>query len=53
MPDYIPNNVKKHQHKPPARPQHAPHQLIKPVYGQKVQYANPATSDKIDSKETQ
>jgi len=37
-------------HKPPLRPQHAPHAWNKPVYGQKIQYANTDTSKKLDAK---
>ena len=50
MPDYVPKNLKKLGHTPPARPQHAPHAWTKPAYGQKVQYANSDTSEKLDAK---
>ena len=53
MPEYVPKNLKKLGHQPPARPQHAPHQWTKPVYGQKIQYANSDTSGKLDPKGTQ
>jgi len=40
------------QHEAPTRPQHAPHQWTsKPVYGQKIQFTNSDTSDKLDKKE--
>ena len=54
MPTYIEKALQKFQHTPPKRPQHAPHQWIKPKFGQKVQYALPPSSLPIlDKKGTQ
>jgi hypothetical protein len=53
MPSYVPKALAKFQHPPPASAQHAPHQWTKPVYGQKVQYANTDTSSLLNKKETQ
>jgi hypothetical protein len=53
MPDYVPKALAKFQHPPPKTKQHAPHQWIQPIYGQKVQYANKDTSPLLDKKDTQ
>jgi hypothetical protein len=53
MPTYVPKALAKFQHKPPKSPQHAPHLWTKPVYGQKVQYANTDTSALLDKSGTQ
>lgn len=39
MPNYIDKVLKRFQHTPPAKAQHAPHDWIRPTYGQKIQYA--------------
>ena len=44
MPGYIHKSLQKFRHPLPKRPQHAPHQWVKPNYGQKVQYALPPSS---------
>jgi hypothetical protein len=41
MPDYIPTALLKFQHKPTARPSHAPHRWTRPAYGQQTQFAPP------------
>ena len=51
MPGYVVRALAKYQHPPPKKPQHAPHHWTKPVYGQKVQYAQQENqSKKLDSK---
>ena len=41
IPHFVQKALHKFQHKPPTKPQHAPHAWIPPTYGQKVQYALP------------
>ena len=53
MPSYVPKALAKFQHAPPSSAQHTPHQWTKPVYGQKVQYANSDTSPLLNKKDTQ
>jgi hypothetical protein len=50
--EYVPKNLTKLGHVPPTRPQHAPHLWNKPIYGQKIQYANTDESEKLDAKGT-
>ena len=53
MPGYIPTTLKIFQHKPPARPQDAPHPWNKPVYGKHIQLATQQSSaPKLNSAET-
>jgi hypothetical protein len=44
MPGYIAAALHKFQHKKPAKPQDAPHTWTRPTYGQKVQFAAPASN---------
>ena len=37
MPDYVKKALKKFNHKPPKRPEHAPHEWTSPIYGQRTQ----------------
>jgi hypothetical protein len=53
MPSYVPKALSKFQHPAPISPQHAPHQWTKPVYGQKIQFANTDTSPLLNKKDTQ
>jgi hypothetical protein len=53
MPNYVPKALAKFQHANPTSAQHAPHQWSKPVYGQKVQYANTGTTAFLNVKDTQ
>ena len=57
MPNYIQKALQKYQHKPPARPQHAPMKWNRPDYGRKVQYAiedeNLDQLGKAETKEVQ
>jgi hypothetical protein len=48
MPGYIPAVFARLQHKPPLRPQLAPHQWTQPAYGQKLQLAPIDDSPKLD-----
>lgn len=48
MPTYVPKALAKFQHPAPSTPQHAPHLWTKPVYGQKIQYANTNQSPLLD-----
>ena len=53
MPGYIEKVLHKYQHKPPSRPQHAPHKWTQPVYGQKQQLTpDPDQSDLLDKADT-
>ena len=47
MPNYVHNDLHRLQHSLPTRLQHAPHRHNKPVYGQRIQFAD--TQD--DTKE--
>ena len=44
MPGYIPTTMHKFQHKPPERPQDAPHTWNRPVYGKHIQLGNHQSS---------
>ena len=44
MPDYVIRALEKFKHNRSKRVQHAPHQWIKPTYGQKVHYALPPST---------
>jgi hypothetical protein len=48
MPGYVEATLLCLQHKPPARPQFAPHQWTQPAYGQKLHLAPIDTSPKLD-----
>ena len=37
MSGYVKNSLKKFNHKPPKRPEHAPHDWTAPIYGQRTQ----------------
>ena len=37
MPGYVKKALKKFNHKPPKRPEHAPHNWTAPIYGQRTQ----------------
>ena len=37
MPGYVKKALKKFNHKPPKRPEHAPHDWTAPIYGQQTQ----------------
>ena len=51
MPNYVRKKLIKFKHKPPIRPQYAPHKWLKPAYGKKLQYAPPPDeSDFLDPK---
>ena len=53
MPGYIPTALQKIQHKPPARPQDAPHLWNKPVYVKHIQLTTQKISaPKINSADT-
>ena len=53
MPGYIPTTLKIFQHKPPARPQDAPHPWNKPVYGKHTQLATRQSSaPKLNTTDT-
>jgi hypothetical protein len=52
MPGYVASALARLQHKPPSRPQYAPHQWTQPAYGQKVQLAPVDDSPKLDAKGT-
>jgi hypothetical protein len=53
MPNYVPKALAKFQHTSPKSVQHAPHLWAKPIYGQKVQYANTETSALLNKADTQ
>jgi hypothetical protein len=48
MPGYIPAVLARLRHKPPLRPQLAPHQWMQPTYGQQLQLAPIDDSPKLD-----
>ena len=51
IPNCVDNALKKFQHLPPSRPQHAPHKWNKPAYGKKTQFAPPPdNSTRLDAK---
>ena len=53
MPRYIPISLHRFHHKPPARPQDAPHPWNKPVYGKHIQLATQKRSaPEINSTDT-
>ena len=53
MHGYIPTTLQKLHHKPPARPQDAPHPWNKPAYGKRVQLAiQKFSAPKINSEDT-
>jgi hypothetical protein len=51
MPDYIPTALKKFNHTPPLKPQHAPAKWTQPIYGAKVQYVNDDTNPPCTEQE--
>ena len=52
MPDYIQKALKKYGHKPPKKPQYAPHIWAAKFYGKKPQQATPTdTTKKLKGKE--
>ena len=52
MPQYVQKALNKFLHKPPIRPQYAPHKWTLPAYGQRVQYVTTTlTTPKLTIKE--
>ena len=51
MPGYVGKALQKFLHPHPKRSQHAPHQWIKPTYGQKVKYALPPSALRLLDKQ--
>ena len=47
MPQYITKALHCFKHKPPEKPQYAPHKWTAPIYGQKTQYATPVDCSKL------
>jgi hypothetical protein len=51
MPGYIKKALLQFGHKPPAKPQHQPHEHTKPTYGTTIQYGKAADATKPLSKD--
>jgi hypothetical protein len=52
MPGHVASTLKRLQHPPPNRPQHAPHLWTQPAHGQKLQLAQIDNTPKLDEKGT-